>query len=157
VKAALWLVAGVCFGAVAACGGRSIDQEQAAAHGGAAGEHGASAGTGGGAGAGGGASLSDCDALHAEMMRVRSCSRTSECGQLIEDWPGCSAGVVPERMPPVVRNDAELTELRRLLGDAAGDTDCRPSAFCPCPVVDAILCLSGICQWRAVDCGPPPR
>jgi hypothetical protein len=83
-----------------------------------------------------------------EMQDVQACTNADQCGQPIEDSScGCT-------MDLVARNDADLTLLYRLRGQARGlqcplVTD--QTSVCPCPPADGFVCLLGVCAWNYVD------
>jgi len=146
----------------AACGGtsvRHVEGEESSQGGRAgAGLDPTNAGSGGTAGGGSGGTgvhptPSPCAILRSALTDAQRCTADEDCGQIIRGFP-C---VLPDGLPPVVNVDADVSDLLDLVALAASRGECEVVTYgCNNCIVDGYGCLAGTCEWRSVDCGPPP-
>jgi hypothetical protein len=97
-----------------------------------------------------------CAALPDELERLARCKSDDDCGQVLAILSLCSSLPGPGR-PPVVRTDADLTELERLLTMFTEDGCPAVRRACSCTSDDAtIACVDAHCAWSPAGTCPPP-
>jgi len=145
--------------ASAACGGTSVRRDAGDDANGGSTSEAASGGSAGAATGGGSASSvhptpSPCSLLQVALSDAKTCSTDADCGQLVGGWP-CAR---PEGLPPVVNLRADVSDLPDLYARAESRGECSLVTYgCDNCVVDGFGCFDGSCEWRDVDCGPPPK
>jgi hypothetical protein len=150
----------------AACGGtsvRHVDDEEGS-QGGRAGAgvdstNAASGGFAGGTADGGTGGMrahptpAPCAILESALTFAKRCTADEDCGQLVQGWP-CA---LPDGLPPVVNLDADVSDLLDLVALAESRGECPVVTYgCNNCIVEGYGCFAGTCDWRSVDCGPPP-
>lgn len=77
-----------------------------------------------------------------EWKKVNSCTKSSECGQLVEKVScGCTR-------VPVARKNADLASFYKWLS-YGGKVGCLSlGSTCDCPEADGFICKNGSCQWN---------
>jgi hypothetical protein len=145
-----------------ACGGSSVRHGDADSDDGvtipSAGRGGTSSGGSDGTG-GVSADPSLCLELERALDVAKECVADADCGQILQDWtcpPGSLTGIEPK--PPVVNLDADARNVALLFSEAARAGGCALVTHgCNDCVVDGYGCIVDRCDWRIVDCGPPPN